>query len=227
MICQRAVHACKAISARRLVPSASRPPASVTQLSSIPPIPPPIHTRCFRTVAWRQAESVPSSTATSSAASSSSSSPSVVASTPVLPSFIDHVKRHGSESLLGPFRASDRFDSCMAGMEVTNVDTMAGHVIATLPVSNELANSYGTLHGGAITTIVDVMGTMALMAKDHTKAGVSVDLNVNFLSAAKIGETLTCEGRVLRLGRTLGFTQVDIKDSKGKLVATGRHTKAM
>jgi len=115
----------------------------------------------------------------------------------------------------------------MAGMEVTNVDTMAGHVIATLPVSNELANSYGTLHGGAITTIVDVMGTMALMAKDHTRAGVSVDLNVNFLSAAKIGETLTCEGRVLRLGRTLGFTQVDIKDSKGKLVATGRHTKAM
>jgi acyl-coenzyme A thioesterase PaaI-like protein len=32
---------------------------------------------------------------------------------------------------------------------------------------------------------------------------------------------------VLKLGKTLGFTQVDLFTEDGKLAATGRHTKAM
>lgn len=34
-----------------------------------------------------------------------------------------------------------------------------GEVEATLPVSKALTNSYGTLHGGAASTIVDIAGT--------------------------------------------------------------------
>lgn len=51
-----------------------------------------------------------------------------------------------------------------------------GAVQCELKVTEQLANSYGTLHGGAISTIVDVLGTMALLTRDHTRAGVSVEV---------------------------------------------------
>ena len=100
-----------------------------------------------------------------------------------------------------------------------------GLVRATLPVTPEVENAYGTLHGGAISTIVDVVGTMAIMSKDPTKPGVSVELGTSYTSAAKSGTTVTIEGKLLKLGGKLAFTQVDIFREDGQVVATGRHTK--
>eukprot|EP01138_Halocafeteria_seosinensis_P007194 gb/GECG01007357.1/.p1 GENE.gb/GECG01007357.1/~~gb/GECG01007357.1/.p1 ORF type:complete len:110 (+),score=7.79 gb/GECG01007357.1/:1-330(+) len=64
------------------------------------------------------------------------------------------------------------------------------------------------LFAGALSTIVDISSTIALMSKDVTKAGVSVELNVSFASAAKAGEQIVIEAWVLKMGRKLGFTQV-------------------
>jgi acyl-coenzyme A thioesterase 13 len=147
--------------------------------------------------------------------------------------------------LLGDFTYTAGFDSCLKAMTVTHVSKDG--VTCSLPIDQAVLNSYGTLHGAAITTLIDVVGTMALMASDHTRGGVSVDMNVNFLNPAKQGETVTVTGKVIALrrslvgrfdssallqvlktGKTLGFTQVDVtRDSDGKLVATGRHTKFM
>lgn len=87
------------------------------------------------------------------------------------------------------------------------------------------------------------------LSLDATKAGVSVDLNVSFCAAAASGSELQIYGKVLKMGRKLAFTEVQIsggcciakhlpvhfnipvlvpldKDT-GKLIATGRHTKAL
>jgi acyl-coenzyme A thioesterase 13 len=152
---------------------------------------------------------------------------SQIRSTSSLP-FIAKAQAQGSTSLLGRFTSSGRYDSCFDGMHVTRIDTVNGEAVVELTVDQRHENSYGTLHGGAITTLVDIVGTMALLAKDHKRGGVSIDLNVNFLKAAKTGEKVVIKGRVLKLGKTLGFTQVDLFAADGKsLLATGRHTKAM
>ena len=61
-------------------------------------------------------------------------------------------------------------------------------------------------------------------------------MNQTFCSAALVGERVRCEGRVLRYGRSLGFTEVKLYVDGGgggggappspRLVAVGRHTKA-
>ena len=48
-------------------------------------------------------------------------------------------------------------------------------------------NGYGALHGGAISTIVDVVGTLALLSKDPSRAGVSIEMNQSFCAAAFLG----------------------------------------
>ena len=88
-------------------------------------------------------------------------------------SFIEIAKREGAASLVGPFPTAGAFDSCLDGLQITRMDS-SGEVEGWMTVGRAVENSYGTLHGGAIATLVDVMGTLALLAKDHTRGGVSV-----------------------------------------------------
>ena len=62
---------------------------------------------------------------------------------------------------------------------------------------------------------------------DPLRAGVSVELNVSFVSAAPAGSQIHVRGEVLKAGKKLGFTAVEIRSEEGKLIATGRHTKAL
>jgi len=142
------------------------------------------------------------------------------------------------EALIGPFRSAGVFDSCVDGMMVDAIGPDG--VRCRLPVTRARANNFGTLHGGCIATLVDVVGTLALLGQHPSRPGVSVEMNQSFLAAAKVDEILNVEGRVLRYGRKLGFTEVTIRavagdmestatlgSEEGRLVAVGRHTKYM
>ncbi len=63
------------------------------------------------------------------------------------------------------------------------------------------------LHGGCTALLVDVVGTLALLSMDATRPGVSVEMNQSFLRSAGTGERLLIEGRVLKAGKKLGFTE--------------------
>ena len=89
-----------------------------------------------------------------------------------------------------------------------------------------------TLHGGVTATLVDVVGTLALLGRDPTRAGVSVEMNQTFCAAAMEGSTIHITGSILSYRRTLGFTEVTIREepaadgTPGRVIAVGRHTKA-
>jgi acyl-coenzyme A thioesterase 13 len=83
-----------------------------------------------------------------------------------------------------------------------------GVVTCELPVTTGLTNAYGTLHGGATATLVDIVGTMALLTQNPNAPGVSVELSTSYLSAVKEGDVVVAEGKVTKSGSKLGFTQV-------------------
>lgn len=150
------------------------------------------------------------------------------AAAPLLPGWLLRIREHGVSALLGPLAPdASRFDSSLRGLTVTSV--APGVVRATLPVDEALSNSYGTLHGGATATIVDVVGTLAALSVDPSRPGVSVNMTQAFLRAAPTGKVLFLEGRCVKSGARLTFTEVELRiDSHaGPLVATGTHTKAL
>eukprot|EP00931_Biecheleriopsis_adriatica_P064281 TRINITY_DN39087_c0_g1_i1.p1 TRINITY_DN39087_c0_g1~~TRINITY_DN39087_c0_g1_i1.p1 ORF type:complete len:181 (-),score=37.09 TRINITY_DN39087_c0_g1_i1:165-683(-) len=140
--------------------------------------------------------------------------------------YIARAANQGKESLLGPFQSTgDRFDSVLRGcMECVSVNE--GEVICKISVEPSIQNAYGTMHGGCAATVVDVLGTMALLSKDPKRPGVSVEMSQSFLAPAKGGDVVTATGTVCKYGRSLGFTEVRITDSSGKLLVSGKHTKA-
>ena len=78
-------------------------------------------------------------------------------------------------ALLGTFTSAGCFDAVLAG----NLDTLSigpEGVECALTVTPDLTNNYGTLHGGVTATLVDVVGTLALLGRDPLRPGVSVEM---------------------------------------------------
>ena len=138
--------------------------------------------------------------------------------------FVEKAKLKGANALLGAYTHAGGYDSKLKDLSIVRMG--GGEAVCELPVTKELSNAFSTLHGGAAATLVDVVGTLALLSNKATKPGVSVEINVSYASAAKCGTTVEITGRVTKYGKRLGFTQVDIVTLPDRqLVATGRHTK--
>src|SRR5215510_7633603 len=104
-----------------------------------------------------------------------------------------------------------------------------GRARMELPVTPPVLNPGGFLHGGALATLVDSAGTVAIMSAatnlDH-KPGVTTDLNISYLAPTKDG-VVTADARAIKVGRTLAFAEVEVRRADGTVVATGRITKFM
>lgn len=113
------------------------------------------------------------------------------------------------------------------GMEALAVEP--GHIVVRREVTSELLNYNRTLHGGAAATLIDVIGSLALVTADrHGRFGVSTDLNVTWLAPAAHGEWIHVDARVLKIGKTMGYVAVDIRRESDDVIAVqGRMTKYM
>ncbi|KAL8744075.1 MAG: hypothetical protein Q9190_003636 [Brigantiaea leucoxantha] len=102
-----------------------------------------------------------------------------------------------------------------------------GRVVAELLLSSNHINSKGTMHGVASSALVDCMGGLAIASTGSDHTGLSTDIHTSYMGGAKEGELLEIVAEVTKLGGTLAFISVTIKNSSqgGRFVATGTHTK--
>ncbi|KAJ2502530.1 hypothetical protein GGH96_001060 [Coemansia sp. RSA 1972] len=100
----------------------------------------------------------------------------------------------------------------------------AGRVRGEVKVTKDYLNAIGGTHGGWLSTLVDVGGSLAIASHGLKSTGVSTDLSVSFLAPSGEGSNIVFDAQVLKLGRTLAYTRVDIFNND-KMIATGSHTK--
>ena len=88
-------------------------------------------------------------------------------------------------------------------------------------VRPEMANPAGLLHGGMQCAMIDeVIGmTAATLGRDGFY--VSLDLHVDYLEKAKVGDQVTAKSRILRKGQQILHAQCDLFDAGGKLISRG------
>ncbi|CAJ0576522.1 unnamed protein product, partial [Mesorhabditis spiculigera] len=124
------------------------------------------------------------------------------------------------------YQGAESFQRVAGACRVTSVSE--GKVRLEFDVEKNMTNPFGTLHGGYTATLIDIATTTALLATERAAPGVSVDLHVSYLGAAKLGETVVLDAEIIKAGRTTAFTKASlfIKDTD-KQIATGLHTKAL
>lgn len=104
----------------------------------------------------------------------------------------------------------------LLGIRLLSIET--GVARLELPPRKELENSHGGVHGGVVTALADVALALAAIARNpHCKGAFTVDLSVSFVGPGT--GTLVAEGRCLRAGRSLAFSEGEVRDAQGELVA--------
>jgi uncharacterized protein (TIGR00369 family) len=108
------------------------------------------------------------------------------------------------------------------GMEFVEGDE--GYARLRMRYQDENSTMGKALHGGALASLIDTTGAMAAWttAQIATPAyfGSTVGVNVNYLSGA-IGEDVYADGRVLKRGKEIIYSDVRVTNEAGKLLAQG------
>lgn len=94
----------------------------------------------------------------------------------------------------------------------------------TFPVTDLVRNPQGSLHGGAMATVMDI--SMGHLVKKVAGPGATIEMKVQFMRPVMEGPA-TCEGQFVRRGRSMSFMESRIYGPDGKLAALATATWKM
>ncbi|MHB8764496.1 MAG: PaaI family thioesterase [Deferrisomatales bacterium] len=100
------------------------------------------------------------------------------------------------------------------------LEVAPGSCRVEMTVAEDMANLYGTAHGGAVFSLIDDAFQIA-----GNSAGITafaLNLSVTYVSAARPGERLVAEARELAATRRTATYQVTVTRDDGGVVATAQ-----
>jgi len=108
----------------------------------------------------------------------------------------------------------------LIGLEMVRVE--AGTVEMRLPWRDAFGRSDHSdwYHGGVLSALIDIAGDYAIASRlDRWVA--TIDLRVDYLRPARRGD-LRALARAVKVGRTVGVADVELRDTNDAVVAIGR-----
>lgn len=101
---------------------------------------------------------------------------------------------------------------------IQTVQGRPGRSRLRLRVASSMVNVYGVAHGGVVFALADAAFAAASNA-DGVPA-VALAMSIQFLEAARVGETLLAEAREQRVGRRAAFYAMTVTGRAGRTIAT-------
>jgi uncharacterized protein (TIGR00369 family) len=112
----------------------------------------------------------------------------------------------------------------LLGMSLVSVSP--GQAVFTLVPDESMYNPIGAVHGGVVCTLLDsALGCALHTTLPAGKGYTSVEIKVSYLKGVRPSSgPLTATGRVVRAGSRVGFTEGEVLDASGAVVATATST---
>ena len=105
----------------------------------------------------------------------------------------------------------------LIGLELVSVSP--NEAVFQMQADHRHANPMGTLHGGILCDLGDAaMGCAAATTLEEGQSYTTVELKTNFFKPVWT-QRLTATGRVLKRTRKLIYTEAEVTDEEGSLVA--------
>ena len=128
----------------------------------------------------------------------------------------------------GKYRVAAGYEGIVSLADLLGVavDRTGGEsATATLGVDERHLNAGGTVHGGAIATLVDVaMGAAVFAGSDDDQRPVTIEMKLNYLEAGEPGE-LRAVAKVRRRGSRFTVLEAEVlQDDRVIAFATGSFT---
>ncbi|RYF77151.1 MAG: PaaI family thioesterase [Cytophagaceae bacterium] len=101
----------------------------------------------------------------------------------------------------------------------TLLEVEAGRMVARYVIRDDMVNPMQVLHGGTASAVLDDICGLTVFAMGREFGYTSVNLAVDFLNAARLGETIVAEANVIRAGRNIIHMEGKLTNADGKLIA--------
>ena len=85
-----------------------------------------------------------------------------------------------------------------------------------LPFAPHLCNAAGGVHGGVLSTVLDI--SMGHACQKYLSAGTTIDMEIHFQRAVRADAV--CTGRILHGGRRIVHLESRLFDDRGRLAAS-------
>ena len=85
----------------------------------------------------------------------------------------------------------------------------------------DMANPFGSVHGGIVATVIDEVTGAAVMSSIGSGTAPTVSLHVEYLHAIAIGGTYTVVGEIVRRGRAMAIVDGRILNEEGEVLVRG------
>jgi len=123
------------------------------------------------------------------------------------------VRTHAERAAGDPFARS-------LGIEL--IEAGPGSSIVALTVRPEMLNSADTVHGGVVFSLADA--AFAAASNSHGPLAVALQVSINYVTPAYLGERLVAEAHEESLGRRIGVYRLTVTKEDGSLVAVALAT---
>jgi acyl-CoA thioesterase len=111
-------------------------------------------------------------------------------------------------------------DKAAQALGITLLDIRQGYARMAMTVRGDMLNGHTICHGGFIFTLADT--AFAYACNSGNQATVAQHCAITFLASPREGDVLTATAQERQRGRRTGFTDIDIADQTGKVVAVFR-----
>jgi uncharacterized protein (TIGR00369 family) len=125
----------------------------------------------------------------------------------------------------------DRFElpaaSALLGWTLRQIDPAAGTIEIGFSADERFGNPQGYVQGGIIAAMLDDTHGPALFAHVEGRIfPVTIDFSISFIKAARFG-SFVGKGRLVSMGKTIAFTEAELFDEQGDLIARGTFTSRL
>ena len=122
----------------------------------------------------------------------------------------------------------DRFEAPpsarLLGWTLRAIGPDAGTIEVGFTADERFTNPTGAVQGGFLAAMLDDTQGPALFGHTHGEAyAPTIDFTISFLKEARPG-LFVAKGRVVRMGKTIAFTEAELFDEAGDMVARATFT---
>lgn len=124
-----------------------------------------------------------------------------------------------NENLNKPMGLATNAGPVAMSLDGVLLEAKKGSITAEFEVRKDQLNHANVLHGGIITTMLDEIMGMTLITEEISNLYVTINLNVDFLYGAKLGEKVRVVSQIIRVGKKVANIEGKMFNTEGKLLA--------
>ncbi len=123
---------------------------------------------------------------------------------------------------LAELRAKAEGEPITSFLKMRLLELSPGYAKVAMKVKPEHQNFNGLTFGGMVMAVADQAFAYTVNSVDLPS--IASQFNIHFIAAAKVGDELIAEGRLVKSGKRVSIAEMTVTNQEGKLIAKATGT---